>query len=706
MSIGYTSLLALVQPVDGTEVGTWGDDVNNGVSSILDVAIAGTQTLSTDANVTLTITQATSSGTNLTGTSAQYAIILLTGARTAARTVTLPSSSKIYVVINQTTGGYATTFKGAATTGVAIVPGVSTHIAWNGSDFQGISSVVGSLGFVDTNILASYQSSVNSYSQIINQNSYNGSTASADFIVTNNLGTASTYYGDFGMNSSGFTGSGAFNAANTVYLTSTSGDLALGTTTSNAIHFVVNGGTTDAMTISSAGAVSLPGGTANGVAYLNGSNVLTTGSALVFDGTNLGVGTSSPVSKLHVNNFSSATTSITIGNNNGGTQIGFDSSNTSFVSAYANSPLRFGYNSGSTFVEAARFNSSGQLGIGTTSPSYVLDVNGGTVGARVSSTQYNDAYFYITQGQGATVGNRAVLSFNDQTGATSQIIGYGSSFGSNLSSALGFATNGTVNMTLNSSGNLGVGVTPSSYLAGQTFQINRGTTLSADVNSTYLSTNSSAGAGSGKYMFTGNYAVQYSLDSALGAHKWYTAPSGTAGNAISFTQAMTLDSSGNLLVGLTTASTTPSQGISLYGSASSSVISIGHASGTASGNGYVLFAYNGSLIGSITQSGTTGVLYNITSDQRLKTDLGTVTSTDVIANTVIHDFTWKTDGSQARGVFAQEAAKVLPAAVKVGDDGEEVTDQWQVDYSKYVPDIIVELQSLRARVAQLEAQKG
>ena len=49
-------------------------------------------------------------------------------------------------------------------------------------------------------------------------------------------------------------------------------------------------------TLSASGTTTLSGGVANGVAYLNGSKVLTTGSALTFDGTNLGVGTASPVS--------------------------------------------------------------------------------------------------------------------------------------------------------------------------------------------------------------------------------------------------------------------------------------------------------------------------------------------------------------------------------------------------------------------------
>ena len=116
---------------------------------------------------------------------------------------------------------------------------------------------IGTLGYTDTNVLASLQSSVNSYNQLVIQNSNAGATASSDLVVNNNLSTASTYYGDFGMNSSGFTGSGAFNAANAVYLTSTTADLAIGTTTANAIHFVVNNGATDAMQIGSTGLVGI-----------------------------------------------------------------------------------------------------------------------------------------------------------------------------------------------------------------------------------------------------------------------------------------------------------------------------------------------------------------------------------------------------------------------------------------------------------------
>ena len=46
MTINYTTLLGLAEPVTGTESGTWGDDVNKGITDYLDIAVAGTQTIS------------------------------------------------------------------------------------------------------------------------------------------------------------------------------------------------------------------------------------------------------------------------------------------------------------------------------------------------------------------------------------------------------------------------------------------------------------------------------------------------------------------------------------------------------------------------------------------------------------------------------------------------------------------------------------
>jgi len=74
-------------------------------------------------------------------------------------------------------------------------------------------------------------------------------------------------------------------------------DTTTGKLIQNSVGILSDAGALSGLTdITASGNVTLSGGTANGVAYLNGSKVLTTGSALTFDGTNLGVGTSSPSS--------------------------------------------------------------------------------------------------------------------------------------------------------------------------------------------------------------------------------------------------------------------------------------------------------------------------------------------------------------------------------------------------------------------------
>ena len=80
MATSYTSLLGLALPVTGELSGTWGDTVNNSITSLLDTAVAGTTTLSTDGDVTLSTTTGASN-------QARQAILLCSGARTALRTI-------------------------------------------------------------------------------------------------------------------------------------------------------------------------------------------------------------------------------------------------------------------------------------------------------------------------------------------------------------------------------------------------------------------------------------------------------------------------------------------------------------------------------------------------------------------------------------------------------------------------------------------
>ena len=290
------------------------------------------------------------------------------------------------------------------------------------------------------------------------------------------------------------------------------------------------------------GAVTLSGGTANGVAYLNGSKVLTTGSALTFDGTNFGVGTNSPAQKLQVVSASGGTTAR-FSNTNTGNFIDFYETNTSTRLGYIgttdgtnwtihndkNGYLSFDLNN----TEQARLTTTG-LGIGTSSPNYSLtSYKGGAVAN----------YLQVASGAtGAGSGNGLLLGV-DASG-NSVINAQGG--GINLYTYVA----GLLRTTIDSSGNLGLGVTPSAWAfsGSQALQV-KNASFVGYLNRAYMSANLYFNSSGSPLYIASDFATQYVQIN--GENRWYTAPSGTAGNAISFTQAMTLDASGRLMLGRT-----------------------------------------------------------------------------------------------------------------------------------------------------------
>ena len=354
-------------------------------------------------------------------------------------------------------------------------------------------------------------------------------------------------------------------------------------------------------TLAMSGNLTLSGGTANGVAYLNGSNVVTTGTALTFDGTNLknNQSTASPVG-LKLNNDSASTSAgarLTFQYNSGDTgYVGNQFDGTDFNNQYAANRFHIWSNNGS---EQMRLTSTG-LGIGTSSPAYKLDVLGSSTG---------------------------VVKFTNS----------GAKSGWLYSDSAGIAISDTADLTK---------------------------------NGLYINN-------------TSNYIALYT--GATGAER------------------ARIDSSGNLLVGETTAADL-SKGFSAVPGTGSCYATIGHASGTASGYSYLIFGYNSSNIGSITQSGTTGVLYNITSDYRLKEVIGSVSgSGERIDALQPIDYTMKADGSQHRGFLAHQFQEVYANSVSgvkdaVDADGKPIYQQMQAGTAEVIADLVAEIQSLRARL--------
>jgi len=363
--------------------------------------------------------------------------------------------------------------------------------------------------------------------------------------------------------------------------------------------------------------------------------------------------------------------------------------------------------------------SSGNVGIGTTSPNNRIDAV--EAQATVANVLANGTYVAKFTGNTTyTTGASQGILIGGVDGSLR-----GVALVAEAQSALndhdfiiavsGTSATPTERMRIDASGRVGIGVVPESWLSSyDALQIGASGALSA-----ISSGNENVGLSSNAYLATdGNFkyiatneATRY-LQSA-GVHYWYTAASGTADTNVTFSQNMTLDASGNLLVGTTSASgasapdnsaTAGDAGIRM---SPSGFIGLG---ANAAPSGYfnrintdgdiVEFRKDGSKVGSIsvTASATT---YNTSSDQRLKENIVDAPSaSDDIDAIQVRSFDWKADGShQKYGMVAQELVTVAPEAVSQPEDPEEMMG---VDYSKLVPMLIKEVQQLRARVAQLE----
>ena len=517
--------------------------------------------------------------------------------------------------------------------------------------------------------------------------------------------------------------------------------------------------------------------TSGRVVYAGASGNLTGASGFTFDGTNLSIG-GTPVS-------SGGYTALTLNNatNSGYVVLQKNASTVSdwYVSGGIEATFRgVGVpltlmSTGANYIRAEvngsermRITSAGDVGIGTSSPAQKLDVSGsGVISARITSTS-----------------SSATLILNSASGFYNYLQ-YTSAGSGGL--ILYDTTNSANRVVLDSAGNLGLGVIPSAWdSSARALQISNFSSVGQQSTGSFIAGFNFYQSATGFRYLSTNPVALYSAR-ADGSHAFFTAASGTAGNPITFTQAMTLnadgtlgigstgagnkltvsnagangfevdplsasgtktklisinrsgsaytpfqydaslhefqisggekariDSSGNLLVGTTTATNSPFSstskfvvsgdftggfGQSITDTSTNTAVDhymISFNLGTASGNqkGYIQFVGASGLI-----------LYATTSDQRLKTDLGVVTNTSVIDNLLIHDYTWKESGIAGRGVFAQEAYEVMPNAVGKGKDSPDgsINRPWGVDYSKFIPDLIVHAQQLKKQVQEQQA---
>jgi hypothetical protein len=505
MATSYTSFLGLALPATGELSGTWGDTVNNYISTYLDSAIAGAVTLTADTTLTKT------TGSSLGATSSQYAIIIASPA-SANITITAPAASKAYL-INNTSGTYTVTIRGAGpTTGVTLLASEKALVAWNGSDFVKIAST--SATVINSGLLAvSYggtgvTSSTGSGSNVLSTSP----TLVTPFLGTpqsGNFSTGTFTWPTFNQNTSGTA------AGLSATLAVSSGGTGLSSTPANGALDIGNGSGFTRTTLT-------PG---TGISITNASGAITiTNTSTSSGGTVTSVGGTGTINGITLSGTVTSSGNLTLGGTLSGvsltTQVsgtlpiangGTGSTSTTFVSLTSNVtgtlPVANGGtgSTSTTFVNLAS-NVTGTLPVG----------NGGTgattlAGANIPVTNAANTFSATQTFNGTSSTFASVLLNAAETTTVSATAATGTiNYYVNSQSVLYYTSNASANWTLNVAFSAGTSLN-SSLATGQTVTIAFMVTQGA----------------------TAYYASAFTIDGTSVTPKWQGGTAPTSGNASS-----------------------------------------------------------------------------------------------------------------------------------------------------------------------------
>jgi hypothetical protein len=284
------------------------------------------------------------------------------------------------------------------------------------------------------------------------------------------------------------------------------------------------------------------------------------------------------------------------------------------------------------------------------------------------------------------------------------------------SGTAGAAITFTQAMTLDA-GNLGVGVTPSAWSIGRAIELASGALWSYNSTIQDLCHNT---YNNGSYIYKNTAGASVYRQSGS-SHVWFNAPSGTAGAVVTFTQAMTLDGNGRLIVGKTSTNfaTTGielganlnSGGWTCFSTSTAATSSDGNiACNQATSGAWVVKVHTGGTeIGGVRLNGLTGTSFATTSDYRLKENIvSSANAINRLQQLSVYRFNFIVEPEKTvDGFIAHEVATVVPEAISGDKDAvnEDGAIQPQcIDQSKLVPLLTAALQEAIARIETLEAQ--
>ena len=427
------------------------------------------------------------------------------------------------------------------------------------------------------------------------------------------------------------------------------------------------------------GSVASDGQTAMTGNLQMGNNKVTGLAVATSSGDALSYGQAATVSSLTVSGAFSA---------NGGATLGDASGDALTINSTAVSiPNGLNFDSNTLVIDATK----NTVGIGTSSP--VSDAR-----LTVSSPTTESYVFFQRSNSGVfdtAIGNN---------GGSTVFRG-----GADSSTVAGL----TEFMRIDSTGNVGIGVIPSAWGVFKPVQVNTAAIAGTATGQNTVVTSNTFFDGSGYKYITNGFAGFYQQNS--GAHLWLYAASGTAGNSVTFAEAMRIDSSGNLLVGTT--STYSSSKFVVETAGSNGIVS---KQGSAGGYGYIsnalnnggvfyhfAFQENTTLRGSITSNGSV-MTYGGTSDYRLKENiLPMVNGLEKVARLKPVTYTWKENGRASEGFIAHELQEVIPDAVTGAKDQVDANGNpmyQNIDPRMVVATLTAAIQELKAEVDALKAQ--
>lgn len=532
------------------------------------------------------------------------------------------------------------------------------------------------------------------------------STASTQATNASNSASAAATSATNASNSASAAATSATNAASSA--TSASGSATAATTQATNAS---NSATAAASSATNAAASATTAATQAGLASTSATNASNSASAASTSASNAATSATNAS-----NSASAASTSATNASNSAtaaassatSAAASYDSFDDRYLGPKASAPTVD--NDGNTLLVGALYFNTVDNAMKVWSGTIWLNSYASLSGALLATNNLSDltsastARTNLGLGTAATTNSTAYATAAQGTKADNALTAANPSYTGTFTGDTGVVNIGSGQFYKDTSGNVGIGVTPSGWASSWKVIENQGGFFGSNSTASQLVSNNCYSNGTNWIYKNTAAATQYTQIS--GEHIWYGAASGTAGNAITFNERMRIDSSGNFMVGTTSAG--GAGGVTLYknGSGTSGLIIIAK---TADGNvnSAIGFYAGASLVGTINYNNTS-TSYVTSSDYRLKENIAPMTGAlDVVQALKPVTYNWKADGSDGQGFIAHELQAVVPDCVTGEKDAidEEGKPVYQgIDTSFLIATLTAAIQELKAELDATKAQ--